>query len=239
MEATTVEAWVNRATAAKLVEGPGVLASHVTPQNTAQARELAREIEQLRADAARVEGLLSEIRTGVAGFDAQVPRNLSVLADALLTGGPVPTVAPSANGPVPRAELEVRRTALELKRNDLERTIAERTFELKRAVQDILAAATMSAANDLADLVRDRVAALHVAVDAGHSLHPRIANEPLPNAWRREKLLAPPGLDRSKFAREDLWSEAHLVDFSSGAGIPGEVEAFRRAVKTLVGICPV
>ena len=221
--------------------GPGVLASHVTPENTREARELAREIEKLRADVATVMGLLSEIRSGVAGFDTRVPRNLSALADALLAGSPPPDPEkPSTPGTagLSRSELETRRTALELRRKELERAITDRSHELKSAVTEILRNATMNAESDLADLVREQVAALHVAVDAAYSLQPRISKEPLPDGWRQEKFLASPMMAREKTTRDDPWSSPMIVDFSSGGGIPGEVEGFRRAVKELVGVCP-
>lgn len=218
---------------------PLSLASFVAPEKWEALRDLSRQIEGRNAEVARVAGKISEVEHALLGLDARRPKDASRIADALLKGEAVPVeseVTPEGLAMMGRDSLMAAKTGLQQKRKDLEGEVSWLTSRLRESEVDLLKDAVKAASDQYVERILSEVSVLHRVIEAGHSLAPKLRDDPFPlGAWRTEKILAPPMADRRKLPRADMWTDAVVVNYEGGAGVAGAVEAWRRAVKVAVG----
>lgn len=221
------------------VVAPLSLASFIAPEKWEALRELSRLVDERNADVARVVGKLSEVEYALLSLDARRPKDASRMADAVLKGeAVVEEAAPTPEGlaTMGHEALSAAKTGLQQKRKQLEGEVAWFTSQLRTAEVELLQEAAKAASNQYVSRILSEVAPLHRVIEAAHTLGSTKRDDPFPlGSWRSEKMLAPPMADDRRLIRHDAWSDRLVVDYSSGVGVHGAVEAWRRAVKVAVG----
>jgi len=129
------------------------------------------------------------------------------------------------------------RDGLRRKKIDLEAEIEFVQRQAKIEESKILEEALRTACTRYAELVRNEVAPLHLVIEAGASLLAPIKGSLMDfHAWRGVRFVAPPFQDVKDLVPGDYSIPDLLASFTSGAGLSGAKDAWRRAVKAACGV---
>lgn len=221
---------------------PGDLASLVPAERWEPLRDIRRKLEAAQALSAQVTGKLSEVEHALQGLEARRPRDAAAIADAVLAGQALsaepPEKPPEGIAAMGRERLVAARDGLRQKKQEVEGEAQWHEHQLRKEEGAILKEAVTKASADYADLVRGALSDLHVAIDGGVQLLNRVERDPPldTHTWRQEHFLAGPYTPSGKRIEGAYGARNLLVNFSNGAGVPGVMEAWRRAVKAACGI---
>ena len=211
----------------------GDIASFVGVEAWATAQGIAKEIDTVRANLRLIVEKLEE--TSLAQFERGMRRVVDVnrMAEEALKGQVPqedPPVTPQGLAALSGQALADLKSGLDQKQREATDRISWLEGRLKAAVKDVCRLAMENIATKYGALLAE-ARQLRPLLDGGE----QICRDIIAGDWRRETWLAPRVGKMDRFPGPAFSGSHYLADFSTGAGLVGAVEGWKKAVKAATG----